>query len=149
MWLAAYEHWWRETSNPLHVWDAIGRCVGCGEPIPEWCRRYLAETSRNLAELSRRVLDKEMPADKAYKRSPEALGFGRQGKKNAFAALAEDREKGQDALDEYHRKEIGAGDARPVADEVADRRSISQESARRRIRDGQRLLRLPRTSKPL
>ena len=139
MWLAAYEHWWRETGNPLHVWDAIGRCVGCGEPVPEWCLRYLAETSRNLKDLTWRVLDGELPADKALKQAPKALGLGQQGK-NAFAAAIEEREKGQDALDNRFY---------PVADEVAARRNISPESARRRVREGQRLLRLPRASKPL
>jgi hypothetical protein len=33
--LASLERWWRETGNPLYVWEAIAICRREREPIPE------------------------------------------------------------------------------------------------------------------
>lgn len=80
---AAYE----ATGNPLHVWHAIGR-YGADEPLPEWVRRYLLRSTRELLRL---MLDRDISPVEAQRQTARALGLVSQGR-NRFADIRQLRE---------------------------------------------------------
>ena len=100
MWLASLERWWKETSNPLHAWEAIARCLNADPPapVPGWCLPYLAEIARNITDLQWQVARGQMPYNKASKQVGAALGVVRQGA-NAFARVQKDSDAMRYALD--------------------------------------------------
>jgi hypothetical protein len=128
------ERSWRLTGNPLYVWRAIGRTrnVDPPEPVPDWCLSYLAEVGRNIARLSLR------DDPRAVQRAVEILGFSRKGKKNAFAAIVEDRNAKQAALDADNRAFGYPGIPDPLA-KIMKERGITASGAEKILRRGRLL----------
>jgi hypothetical protein len=134
-------NWYEETGNPLYAWEAIVWCLNAEEPqsLPDWCTSYLRDTAENLYRLScgKDFRDpssgERISPDKAAKLVSNALSISRQGK-NAFASLLRDRDDSRSALAAaYHGP--GAGVA-----ETAWSRNVTSDSAKRRVKRGNRLL---------
>jgi len=108
MWLDSLERWWKQTSNPLHAWEAIARCLNADPParIPQWCLPYLAEVSRNITTLKWQVARRQMPYDRAANGVGRALKMVRQGA-NAFAQVKKDSDAMYYAMDAEHEPRKG------------------------------------------
>jgi hypothetical protein len=108
--LARLEHWWKETGNPLYIWEALAKCLsndGSEKSIPAFCREYLKETAVKLTLLQwgrdfRSAADPKprIDAEQANRLAPAALGLGREGSKNMFARVVENQAVQRLALDE-------------------------------------------------
>jgi len=140
MWIEWSEHWFKLDNNPLHVWRAIDWCLNSEppQPIPDWCLPYLAGAATSITRL---MAGQDIGEDRqaitpsqALDRSREALGFSRQGKKNAFAEIMEastlqrhalDAERGQDAVKA-----------------IEGERSVSEDRAKRLLEKGRKISRL-------
>jgi hypothetical protein len=138
-------HWYEQTKNPLYAWEAIARCLNADErpSLPEWCIPYLREAATNLCRLSwgqdfRKPTRSKISTHKAAALVPNALSFSRQGQKNVFAMLHDDRDTMRDALDLHYHKKIGAS----LLQEIKRRRNVEIDRAGRIIARGRRLLRL-------
>jgi len=140
MWLDWSEDWWKKTNNPLYVWRVVAICLNATPrvPIPDWCLPYLATAAGNINNLTSgrdfRGERERVSPDQAHALAVEALGLSSQGKKNAFARVAED------AQDQRHARNAGFGHDAVAAIEKA--RSVTPEHARRRLQRGKRLARL-------
>jgi hypothetical protein len=165
MWLVSLERWWKQTTNPLHAWEAIARCLNADPPapIPEWCLPYLAEVARNITDLKWQVARRRMPHEQAAKRVGAALKMVRQGA-NAFKQVRQDCDAMYYALDAEHepkgggtyvtavvgqetvstRTETWAG--RTVRSIKADRNVETDHAAKAMLRRGRRLVGLDQTS---
>jgi hypothetical protein len=99
----ACERWWRLTDNPLYVWEAVACCLNASPPapIPGWCLPKLAEAATKLTDLAWSVAHDREHGDVACKKVAERLGLVRQGKKNAFDAMAEDGRTTRAAVDQF------------------------------------------------
>ncbi len=165
MWLASLERWWKQTSNPLHVWEAIARCLNADPPvpIPEWCLPYLADVARNITDLKWQVARRRMPHEQAAKRVGGALRVVRQGA-NAFAQVQKDSDAMRYALDAEHEPKKG-GDfvtlvvgqesvstttetwaGRTVRGIKADRNVETDHAVKAMLRRGRKLVGLDKTS---
>jgi hypothetical protein len=92
-------HLYKQTQNPLYVWQAIAAARKADAPIPDWCAPYLREVAVNLIELASSVRDdrrdRDDPEDSSASEALRSVGaqtlsLSRQGK-NQFAAWATDR----------------------------------------------------------
>jgi len=103
--LQRLEALFRETNNPLYVWNAIWHCFAMGElrqmlegdaegdpqpvspyPFPNWCLSYLSAAANQFTDLCRgadRANEAPVTPAEALKAVPSVLGFGRKGF-NAF-----------------------------------------------------------------
>ena len=97
-WINAFERWWDETSNPLHVWQAISVCTTSNPavPLPTWCIAYLAKSAQNIDALIRGLdfqnMQIQVSPDDAYDLALKALAINNgKGKANAFTKLAHQR----------------------------------------------------------
>jgi hypothetical protein len=137
MHIEACERGWRVTGNPLCVWEAIAwaRNADPPAPVPEWCLAYLGEAAIALTDRAWAVSRGEAPADKAYHEVPRMFGFVRQGKKNAFAAMADDADAVMVALD---KRLYADGNAALVARRTG--RNLSPERARKVASRGRKIL---------
>jgi hypothetical protein len=85
-------HCYKQTKNPLYTWEAIVRYLNANEPIPDWCIPYLRRVATNLTNLAWATAQGRESNDRAVRQVPNALLFSTgQGKKNAFASLADER----------------------------------------------------------
>lgn len=136
--LAACERWWRETANPLYVWEAIALSLNSSQPlpIPDWCVPYLGEAARKLTDLNWAVMRGKADPVIASKKVSEKLDFVRQGKKNAFLAARDEADALRVALDlEYN----GGNATKLIARQTG--RNLSPERVRAIVRRGKKLLR--------
>jgi hypothetical protein len=133
------ERWWQKTKNPLYVWEAImiSRNTSPPEPIPDWCLPYLSEAATSITNLAWATCRGEEEPTRARKKVAEKLGFVRQGRKNAFLRMLDDRKAMDTVLDA--RSGVSAARERLMAD-----RSITQDRADRIRRRGARLVGLLR-----
>lgn len=144
--LRRLQSWYQITGNPLYAWEAMWRCLAADRPptIPDWCLPYLREAARNIFLLSRRKDFREpqssagdLSKEQAIKLISQALVLTRQGKRNAFGDLSEDRDDARDA-----RSAELYGKSALV--DISKRRRVTPERAQRRIARGSKLLRRPR-----
>jgi hypothetical protein len=136
IWLNNLDRWWRESKNPLYIWEAIARCLNVDPPapIPAWCLPYLAEAARNITDLSWRCGQRRLSHSLAAGRVTRALGLTRQGF-NAFREIPADRQAMRGALDERDGRPL-----KQVLKEIARSRSITKDRARRVVGEGRKLL---------
>jgi hypothetical protein len=99
-----YEVLYRETCNPLFVWEAL-ECYQRDEPLPGWIRDYLLGAARTLTiDLGDAVCRKKLGAAEAARRTVRAFGFVDDPKYNAFSQLKQlRREFGETLLLELAR----------------------------------------------
>ncbi len=135
--LAACERWFRQTANPLYVWEALALCNAAPPlPPPAWCLGYLGATAAAITDLSWAVGRGEVEPAAAYRRVPEILGLVRQGKKNSFATMADDADATGVALD----GRISRNRAPVELVLGRTRRNLSPERARAIVRRGRKLI---------
>jgi hypothetical protein len=139
-----YEALYRETRNPLYVWEAFENCQR-DEPLPSWVFDYLAGCARSLGALGQPAWDDipscqiesrhpgvldiadavcagSLKADDAANLAARALAFKRGAKDNAFADLAQTRKGFREA---WHVDVTRAG--------TKQRAGIKQEAAKAEI----------------
>jgi hypothetical protein len=140
MWLDWSEIWFKQDKNPLHVWRAIDWCLNSQppQPIPDWCLPYLAGAATNITRL---MAGQDIGEDRqavtpsqALDRSREALGFSRQGKKNAFAEIIE--------MSVLHRHALDAERGHDAVKAIEGERSVSTDRAKRLLEKGRKIGRL-------
>ncbi len=141
MWLSSLSRWFSETGNPLYAWEAIAHCLSADPPrsIPDWCLPYLVKAADNITDLAHgRDFRSKAPLQplQALSRVAEALSLVRKGQKNAFAKVRDDGFVIRAALNESY--------GRPATDDVARKRNVSPDHARKIIGHGVRLLGLRR-----
>lgn len=140
MWLDWSQHWFKTDGNPLHVWRAIHWCLNSEppQPIPDWCLPYLASAASNITRLTagQDIGEDRQPVtpSQALDRSREALGFSRQGKKNAFKEV---KEKAV-----LHRHALDAECGRDAVRAIEAERSVSTDRAKRLLEKGRTIGRL-------
>ena len=78
------ERLWRETGNPLIVWETIDQNLSIGNPIPKWCLEYLRRAASSIVVVKQKSLSPDAQKSAVWR----ALEFGRQGKESAYAKLA-------------------------------------------------------------
>jgi hypothetical protein len=140
MWLEWSESWWQKTKNPLHVWRAVAICLNA-EPklsIPDWCLPYLADAAANIETMmcgyDFRGERPRLKPEQAHELTAHALGFSRQGKKNAFAELVDESSLHRYALDaERGIDALGA---------IKQERNVSDDRAARLLARGKKLGRI-------
>jgi hypothetical protein len=133
-------HWHRVTGNPLYAWEAIALCLHRDDPpaVPDWCVPCLREAAGAIFDLTRR---RDLSGKQATASVAAALGLVSQGKKNAFARMADDRAAMKDANTILWK--MGSN---PLS-RVADQRNISRDRAGRIVSHGKRLHRVPTKSR--
>jgi hypothetical protein len=131
----ACERWWRQTNNPLYVWEAIALSRDALAPIPDWCLPYIKGVAVNITDLSWAASRGEVAADRACGKVAEKLGLVRPRSKNAFARILDDKDVAKAALDsERGHQRHGAIEA------LREQRSIDEDRAARLLNRGKRLL---------
>lgn len=147
-----YEVLYRETRNPLFVWEAIQHCAR-DQPLPEWIFDYMVGAARSLAglgqpawddvprdqietrhdgllDLADRVRTGEMEADAAAKLVPRALGLKRGAKGNAYA---ERKQIDQEFAEAWYIDVTSRGSKQEVARFNLEKRGASRSQINRRV----------------
>jgi hypothetical protein len=166
--LARLQHQYDETKNPLYVWEAIACCLLADNPltIPDWCLNYLRKAATNICRLSCgrdfHYPESKLSTDQAFGLVAGALLLSEQGQRNAFARLLKDRDDQVDAnsdalyRDKFYREvifkwtTISHKDGEyfvadvfrgTVLEQIAKRRSVTKDRAKRIVARGKSLLR--------
>lgn len=152
----------QRTGNPLYAWDAIRMCHHKNYPMPypDWVREYLNGAAQNLIALTEernpltypeRRADESAEAHRArweawkaqtitdadaLRLAPQVLGLVRKGR-NVFRLFRIAR--ATDIASVRHDLQV-AGESRDVIAEEMKTRSISEETAKRRLALGRRRL---------
>jgi hypothetical protein len=98
--LTHFGYWYKQSGNPLHVWQALDYCFNTGAPIPEWVCAYLRDAVKKMSILAggRDFREKPSPKKPSPRINPsdsaklvgEALGLWRPKTKSAFKRLVQD-----------------------------------------------------------
>jgi hypothetical protein len=131
--LQEYQNAFRNTKNPLYVWEALIYCLP-DEPLPSWIFAYLMKWRHDLIDL----WDSDLPPKEAVDAIPTALGFSRAPNFNAVKARRQDNADTSIAL--ANMFEAGAGTPQHhLSSRRARERSISQDQAVDAQNRGERL----------
>lgn len=147
-----YEVLYRETRNPLFVWEALQHCKR-DQPLPQWIFDYMIGAARSMAalgqpawddvprdqiesrhhgllDLADRVCDGKMEAEVAAKLAPRALGLKRGTKGNAFADRKQTR---QEFAEAWYIDVTNRGKKQEVARFYLEKRGASKSQINRRV----------------
>jgi hypothetical protein len=142
------EAWYETSQNPLYAWEAIDLCLKTSPfpTIPVWCLAVLRDAATKLFYLSRgtdfrepSLAPCELPPNRAIELVAEALSLSSKGKKNAFAALVQDRGIARDASQFLWRDSLGSPQS--ALDEIMADRNIESDRAKRIVAKGKEFLR--------
>jgi hypothetical protein len=103
--LTHFGYWYKQSGNPLHVWQALDYCFDTGAPIPEWVCAYLRDAAKKMSVLAGGRDFREKPSPRinpsdSAKLVGEALGLWRPKTKSAFKRLVQDSMAQRAALNE-------------------------------------------------
>jgi hypothetical protein len=125
----------------LYVWEAIAWSLHANDRPPDWCWNYLRKAATNISRLSRgrdfrhpKSPAAKVSAKQAFELVAAALLLCKQGQRNAFAALLNDQAAQRDA-----NSVIFYGEA--ILEEIARRRYVTKDRAKRIVTRGKSLLR--------
>jgi hypothetical protein len=132
------EHWFEQTQNPLHAWEALARCLAPDAPeqrLPDFVREYFRDAAVRMSSLSigRHWEDDSLvdPKD-APRLVGEALELWRERSKNAFVRRRDDGDNGRAAF-------LADVFKTPTGQQPIGGRSQSSRQATRRIAAGRKL----------